>query len=423
MLDPKKLRQSIDEIAKNLARRGFEFDTKAYVSLNDDRKKLQIENEDLKNKRNSVSRDIGMAKSKGNDTGDLMRRSEEINKALTVNESQLHEILSKMTEIELGLPNTLMKTVPDGEDETSNELIRSWGEKTMFEFEPKDHIELGNNLGLLDLDKASEISGSRFSVLNGKMATLQRALIQFMLDLHTGEHAYEEFYVPYIVNSQSLLGTSQLPKFESDLFKIDSDKSYYLIPTAEVPLTNLFGNKIIDASLLPRKLVAHTPCFRSEAGNYGKDTKGLIRQHQFEKVELVQIAKPSGSLEALDSLTSHAENVLKELKLPYQVVALSSGDIGFGSTFTYDIEVWLPGQNKYREISSCSLFGDFQARRMKARYKDPETGKNEFVHTINGSGVAAGRALVAVVENYQQKDGSIKVPDVLKDYMKADVIN
>ena len=423
MLDPKKLRQSIDEIAKNLARRGFEFDTKAYVSLNDDRKKLQIENEDLKNKRNSVSRDIGMAKSKGNDTGDLMRRSEEINKALTVNESQLHEILSKMTEIELGLPNTLMKTVPDGEDETSNELIRSWGEKTMFEFEPKDHIELGNNLGLLDLDKASEISGSRFSVLNGKMATLQRALIQFMLDLHTGEHAYEEFYVPYIVNSQSLLGTSQLPKFESDLFKIDSDKSYYLIPTAEVPLTNLFGNKIIDASLLPRKLVAHTPCFRSEAGSYGKDTKGLIRQHQFEKVELVQIVKPSGSLEALDSLTSHAENVLKELKLPYQVVALSSGDIGFGSTFTYDIEVWLPGQNKYREISSCSLFGDFQARRMKARYKDPETGKNEFVHTINGSGVAAGRALVAVVENYQQKDGSIKVPDVLKDYMKADVIN
>ena len=423
MLDPKKLRQSIDEIAKNLARRGFEFDTKAYANLNDDRKKLQIENEDLKNKRNSVSRDIGMAKSKGDETVDLMKSSEEINNALTVNECQLHEILSKMTEIELGLPNTLMKTVPDGEDETSNELIRSWGEKTMFDFEPKDHIELGNNLGLLDLDKASEISGSRFSVLNGKLATLQRALIQFMLDLHTGKHAYEEFYVPYIVNSQSLLGTSQLPKFESDLFKIDSDKSYYLIPTAEVPLTNLFGNKIIDASSLPRKLVAHTPCFRSEAGSYGKDTKGLIRQHQFEKVELVQIAKPSGSLEALDSLTSHAENVLKELKLPYQVVALSSGDIGFGSTFTYDIEVWLPGQNKYREISSCSLFGDFQARRMKARYKDPETGKNEFVHTINGSGVAAGRALVAVVENYQQKDGSIKVPDVLKDYMKADLIN
>ena len=423
MLDPKKLRQSIDEIAKNLARRGFEFDTKAYANLNDDRKKLQIENEDLKNKRNSMSRDIGMAKSKGNDTGDLMRRSEEINAALTENETQLHQILSKMREIELGLPNTLMKTVPDGADETCNELIRSWGEKTMFDFEPKDHIELGNNLGLLDLDKASEISGSRFSVLNGKLATLQRALIQFMLDLHTGKHAYEEFYVPYIVNSQSLLGTSQLPKFESDLFKIDSDKPYYLIPTAEVPLTNLFGNKIIDASSLPRKLVAHTPCFRSEAGSYGKDTKGLIRQHQFEKVELVQIAKPSGSLEALDSLTSHAENVLKELKLPYQVVALSSGDIGFGSTFTYDIEVWLPGQNKYREISSCTLFGDFQARRMKARYKDPETGKNEFVHTINGSGVAAGRALVAVVENYQQKDGSIKVPDVLKDYMKADLIN
>ena len=352
-----------------------------------------------------------------------MKCSEEINSALSENESQLNKILSKMKEIELGLPNTLMKTVPDGKDETSNELIRSWGEKTVFDFEPKDHIELGNNLGLLDLDKAAEISGSRFSVLNGKLATLQRALIQFMLDLHIDKHAYEEFYVPYIVNGQSLVGTSQLPKFESDLFKIDSDKSYYLIPTAEVPLTNLFGNKITDASSLPRKLVAHTPCFRSEAGSYGQDTKGLIRQHQFEKVELVQIATPNGSLEALESLTSHAENVLKELKLPYQVVALSSGDIGFGSTFTYDIEVWLPGQKKYREISSCSLFGDFQARRMKARYKDPETGKNEFVHTINGSGVAAGRALVAVVENYQQKDGSIKVPDALKDYMKVDVIN
>ena len=423
MLDPKKLRQSIDEIANNLARRGFKFDTKAYANLNNDRKKLQIENEDLKSKRNSISRDIGMAKSKGDDTADLMKSSEEINTALSENESQLNEILSKMREIELGLPNTLMKTVPDGKDETSNELIRSWGEKTVFDFEPKDHIELGNNLGLLDLDKASEISGSRFSVLNGKLATLQRALIQFMLDLHTDKHAYEEFYVPYIVNGQSLIGTSQLPKFESDLFKIDSDKSYYLIPTAEVPLTNLFGNKITDASSLPRKLVAHTPCFRSEAGSYGQDTKGLIRQHQFEKVELVQIATPNGSLEALESLTSHAENVLKELKIPYQVVALSSGDIGFGSTFTYDIEVWLPGQKKYREISSCSLFGDFQARRMKARYKDPETGKNEFVHTINGSGVAAGRALVAVVENYQQKDGSIKVPDALKDYMKVDVIN
>lgn len=423
MLDPKKLRQSIDEIANNLARRGFKFDTKTYVNLNDDRKKLQIENEDLKNKRNSISRDIGMAKSKDDDTSDLMKSSEEINSALSENESQLNKILSKMKEIELGLPNTLMKTVPDGKDETSNELIRSWGEKTVFDFEPKDHIELGNNLGLLDLDKAAEISGSRFSVLNGKLATLQRALIQFMLDLHIDKHAYEEFYVPYIVNGQSLVGTSQLPKFESDLFKIDSDKSYYLIPTAEVPLTNLFGNKITDASSLPRKLVAHTPCFRSEAGSYGQDTKGLIRQHQFEKVELVQIATPNGSLEALESLTSHAENVLKELKLPYQVVALSSGDIGFGSTFTYDIEVWLPGQKKYREISSCSLFGDFQARRMKARYKDPETGKNEFVHTINGSGVAAGRALVAVVENYQQKDGSIKVPDALKDYMKVDVIN
>mgnify|MGYP003308186297 CR=1 FL=1 len=421
MLDPKKLRQSIDEIANNLARRGFKFDTKAYVNLNDNRKKLQIENEDLKSKRNSISRDIGMAKSKGDDTGDLMKSSEEINTALSENESQLNEILSKMREIELGLPNTLMKTVPDGKDETSNELIRSWGEKTVFDFEPKDHIELGNNLGLLDLDKASEISGSRFSVLNGKLATLQRALIQFMLDLHIDKHAYEEFYVPYIVNGQSLVGTSQLPKFESDLFKIDSDKSYYLIPTAEVPLTNLFGNKITDASTLPRKLVAHTPCFRSEAGSYGKDTKGIIRQHQFEKVELVHITKPDDAERSLDLITDHAEKIMESLEIPYQRVLLSTGDLGFSSSKTFDIEAWFPSQECYREISSCSLFSDFQSRRLNIKFINQLTKKKEFVSTLNGSGLAIGRTMAALIENHT--DGKvIKIPKALQPFTGFEII-
>ena len=420
MLDPKKLRQSIDEIANNLARRGFKFDTEAYVNLNDDRKKLQIENEDLKSKRNSISRDIGMAKSKGDDTGDLMKSSEEINTALSENESQLNEILSKMREIELGLPNILMKTVPDGKDETSNELIRSWGEKTVFDFEPKDHIELGNNLGLLDLDKASEISGSRFSVLNGKLATLQRALIQFMLDLHTDKHAYEEFYVPYIVNGQSLIGTSQLPKFESDLFKIDSDKSYYLIPTAEVPLTNLFGNKITDASSLPRKLVAHTPCFRSEAGNYGKDTKGMIRQHQFEKVELVKFVHPEESDKALEDLTDNAAQLLDKLELSYRKVVLCTGDLGFSSAKTIDLEVWLPSQNCFREISSCSNFRDFQARRINVKVKN---SKNKYIpHTLNGSALAVGRTLVAILENNYVEGEGVHVPTVLSKYLDFSLI-
>ena len=323
----------------------------------------------------------------------------------------------------MGLPNLLSDRVPDGKNESDNEVIRSWGNKKEFSFPAKDHIELGSNLGLLDMDNAARISGSRFSVLRGNLASLQRALIQFMLDIHINEHGYEEFYVPFIVNSKTLTGTSQLPKFESDLFKIESEKSLYLIPTAEVPLTNLFGDQIIDIDTLPRKLVAHTPCFRSEAGSYGKDTKGLIRQHQFEKVELVQISTPEKSFDALESLTANAEQILQKLELPYQVVSLSAGDIGFGSAFTYDLEVWLPGQNAYREISSCSLFGDFQARRMKARYKNPNTGNNEYLHTINGSGVAAGRALVAVLENYQQEDGTIKVPDVLISYMNKKIID
>ena len=423
MLDPKKLRQSTQDVANNLARRGFQFDIDAYSSLNESRKLLQIENDNLKNKRNNASKEVGIAKSKGEDVTEILKSSENINGLLADNEIKLSQILSEIELIELGLPNLLSDRVPDGKNESDNEVIRSWGNKKEFSFPAKDHIELGSNLGLLDMDNAARISGSRFSVLRGNLASLQRALIQFMLDIHINEHGYEEFYVPFIVNSKTLTGTSQLPKFESDLFKIESEKSLYLIPTAEVPLTNLFGDQIIDIDTLPRKLVAHTPCFRSEAGSYGKDTKGLIRQHQFEKVELVQISTPEKSFDALESLTANAEQILQKLELPYQVVSLSAGDIGFGSAFTYDLEVWLPGQNAYREISSCSLFGDFQARRMKARYKNPNTGNNEYLHTINGSGVAAGRALVAVLENYQQEDGTIKVPDVLISYMNKKIID
>ena len=423
MLDPKKLRQSTQDVANNLARRGFQFDIDSYSSLNENRKLLQIENDNLKNKRNNASKEVGIAKSRGEDVTELLKSSENINGLLANNESKLSKILSEIELIELGLPNLLSDRVPDGKNESDNEIVRSWGNRKEFSFPVKDHVELGSNLGLLDMDNAARISGSRFSVLRGNLASLQRALIQFMLDIHINEHGYEEFYVPFLVNSETLTGTSQLPKFESDLFKIESEKSLYLIPTAEVPLTNLFGDQIIEFDSLPRKLVAHTPCFRSEAGSYGKDTKGLIRQHQFEKVELVQISTPEKSFEALESLTADAEQVLQKLELPYQVVSLSAGDIGFGSAFTYDLEVWLPGQNAYREISSCSLFGDFQARRMKARFKNPNTGKNEYIHTINGSGVAAGRALVAVIENYQLEDGTIKVPDALIPYMNKEIID
>ncbi len=417
MIDPKLLKQSTNEVSKNLARRGYVFDAEVYLSHEKLRKSLQVENEELKNKRNTVSKEIGIAKSKKKDASVLMKASDEINSLLAKSEKKLNDVLSKINAIELDLPNLLSDKVPDGNNENDNEIIRNWGKKRSFDFSVKDHVEIGKNLGSFDFDSAGRISGSRFAVIKGSLAALQRALIQFMLDLHTREHDYEEFYVPYIVQSDALIGTSQLPKFESDLFKIDADRSLYLIPTAEVPLTNLFGSKIVDADSLPRKLVAHTPCFRSEAGSYGKDTKGLIRQHQFEKVELVQIVTPENSNDALESLTNHAEKVLQALELPYRVVSLCAGDIGFGSTFTYDLEVWLPGQQAYREISSCSLFGDFQARRMQAKYKNTGTGKNEFLHTINGSGVAAGRALVAVMENHQNKDGSIQVPSVLLPYM------
>jgi len=419
MIDPKILRQSTHDVAKNLARRGYEFNVNLYLKLDNQRKSLQIENEELKNKRNVNSKNIGIVKSKNEDISDLIQIGERINDLLIGNERELNVALSQIKNIELDLPNLLSDKVPDGASEESNILLKSWGEPKEFDFTPQDHVVLGDQLGMFDFESAGRISGSRFAVIKGPLASLHRALIQFMLNLHTQEHDYEEVYVPYLVQSQALIGTSQLPKFESDLFKIDGDKPRYLIPTAEVPLTNLVGSNVIKESELPLKYVAHTPCFRSEAGSYGKDTKGLIRQHQFEKVELVQIVKPKESEEALALLTSHAEKVLQELKLPYQLVSLCAGDIGFGANITYDIEVWLPGQQAFREISSCSLFGDFQARRMQAKWKNEKTGKNEFLHTINGSGLAAGRTLVAVMENYQDAEGKIRIPDVLLPYMNG----
>ena len=419
MIDPKILRQSAHDVAKNLARRGYEFDANLYLQLETQRKSLQVENEELKNKRNINSKSIGVTKSKNEDISKLMQIGEEINDLLSENERELDLLLSQIKNIELDLPNLLSDKVPDGTSEKNNIVLKSWGKPREFGFMPQDHVSLGDRLGLFDFESAGRISGSRFAIIKGPLASLHRALIQFMLNLHTQEHDYEEIYAPYLVQSQALIGTSQLPKFESDLFKIAGDKPLYLIPTAEVPLTNLVGGNVAKESELPFKYVAHTPCFRSEAGSYGKDTKGLIRQHQFEKVELVQIVKPKESEEALSSLTSHAENVLQELQLPYQLVSLCAGDIGFGANITYDLEVWLPGQQAFREISSCSLYGDFQARRMQAKWKNEETGKNEFLHTINGSGLAAGRTLVAVMENYQDADGSIHIPEVLIPYMNG----
>lgn len=419
MIDPKILRQSAHDVAKNLARRGYEFDANLYLQLETQRKSLQVENEELKNKRNINSKSIGVTKSKNEDISKLIQIGEEINDLLCGNERELNLVLSQIKNIELDLPNLLSDKVPDGTSEKNNIVLKSWGKPREFGFMPQDHVSLGDRLGLFDFESAGRISGSRFAIIKGPLASLHRALIQFMLNLHTQEHDYEEIYAPYLVQSQALIGTSQLPKFESDLFKIAGDKPLYLIPTAEVPLTNLVGSNVAKESELPFKYVAHTPCFRSEAGSYGKDTKGLIRQHQFEKVELVQIVKPKESEEALSSLTSHAENVLQELQLPYQLVSLCAGDIGFGANITYDLEVWLPGQQAFREISSCSLYGDFQARRMQAKWKNEETGKNEFLHTINGSGLAAGRTLVAVMENYQDADGSIHIPEVLIPYMNG----
>jgi seryl-tRNA synthetase len=417
MIDPKLLRNSADDVKANLARRGFDFDADHYLALEEKRKALQIETENLQSERNTRSKAIGQAKAKGEDIAPLLAAVADLGGRLEASQDLLQLVQNEIRDIELGLPNLLHDDVPDGADDADNIEIRRWGEKTKLEFAGRDHIELGEALGMLDFDAASKISGSRFVVMRGPLAKMQRALIAFMLDTHTREHGYQEAYVPYLVHADALVGTGQLPKFEADLFKTDAEKPMYLIPTAEVPLTNVGRDAIFEADQLPLRYTAHTPCFRSEAGSYGQDTRGMIRQHQFEKVELVQLVAADNSSAALEELTGHAEKILQLLELPYRVVALCAGDTGFGANKTYDLEVWLPGQEKYREISSCSNCTDFQARRMGARRRNPDTGKPELLHTLNGSGVAAGRALIAIMENYQQADGSIKVPAVLRPYM------
>lgn len=417
MIDPKLLRQAPDDVATNLARRGFEFDAAGYVELEKRRKALQVETEQLQSERNASAKSIGRAKAQGEDIEPMLAEVRELGERLEAAESSLREVRKSLSDIELGLPNLLLDSVPDGSDETDNVEVRRRGDPVMPVEEPRDHVALGEALGLLDFDAAAKISGSRFAFMRGPLARLQRALIQFMLDTHVTEHGYEEAYTPYLVHDRALVGTGQLPKFEEDLFRTATEPAFYLIPTAEVPLTNIGNDVIFDADALPLRFTAHTPCFRSEAGSYGQDTRGMIRQHQFEKVELVHLVAAADSEKALEELTGHAETILERLELPYRVVTLCAGDTGFAAAKTYDIEVWLPGQKRYREISSCSNCTDFQARRMKARVRDAETGKPELIHTLNGSGVAAGRALIAIMENYQQPDGSIRVPDVLVPYM------
>jgi len=417
MLDPKLIRSDLAGVARQLARRGFTLDTDTLQALEEQRKAIQVQTQQLQAERNSRSKGIGKAKASGADIAPLLQEVEGLGAQLKAKEEELAELQERLNGILMGIPNLLHNSVPDGKGEEDNRELRTWGQPPAFDFEPKDHVDLGEQLGQLDFETAAKLTGSRFSVIQGPLARLHRALIQFMLDTHTRDHGYREVYVPYLVNADSLRGTGQLPKFEEDLFRTSSDPAYYLIPTAEVPVTNLARNTIIEAEALPLRYTAHTPCFRSEAGSYGKDTRGMIRQHQFEKVEMVQLVRPQDSWTALEELTGHAEGILQKLALPYRVVALCSGDIGFSAAMTYDLEVWLPGQQKYREISSCSNFGDFQARRMQARWRNPETGKPELLHTLNGSGLAVGRTLVAIMENYQQADGSIRVPQALQPYM------
>lgn len=417
MLDPRLFRTQLDEVEAQLARRSFKLDTEVFRQLENKRKEIQSRTQELQNERNTRSKLVGQAKARGEDIQPLLAEMQHLGEDLKRMEGELDEVQAKLEELLLGIPNILDADVPDGRSDADNVEIHRWGEPPQFGFEPGDHVDLGMRLGGLDFEGAAKVAGARFVTLKGPLARLQRALIQFMLDLHTQEHGYTETYVPFMVNAESLRGTGQLPKFEEDLFKLDREPPYYLIPTAEVPVTNLVRDEILAAEALPLKFVAHTPCFRSEAGSYGKDVRGMIRQHQFEKVELVQIVRPDDSARAHEELTSHAEEVLKRLKLPFRRVVLCTGDTGFASAKTYDLEVWLPGQSAYREISSCSNFRDFQARRMKARWRNPETGKPELVHTLNGSGLAVGRTLIAVMENYQDEKGRIRVPDVLLPYM------
>jgi seryl-tRNA synthetase len=417
VLDSKQLRADAAGVAANLARRGFTLDVAAFTALEERRKAAQIESDRVRSERNANAKAVGMAKGKGEDAAPLLARGQQLTTELEKADATISAIQAELDAWQLGLPNLLHESVPEGRDESANREVRRWGEPRTFDFTPKDHVELGEKLGGLDFESAAKISGARFSVMRGNLARLHRALAQFMLDTHTTEHGYTELYVPYLVLGSALQGTGQLPKFEADLFHVRSEQGFYLIPTAEVPVTNLVRDTIVEAAKLPMKFVAHTPCFRSEAGAAGKDTKGLIRQHQFEKVELVHVTRPADSYAALEDLTASAEKILQKLGLPYRVVALCAGDVGFGSSKTYDIEVWLPGQAKYREISSCSNCEAFQARRMQARWRNPDTGKPEPLHTLNGSGVAVGRALVAVLENYQNADGSVTVPEALRSYL------
>jgi len=417
MLDPSLLKNDIDNTAEALVSRGYNLDVDAFKALEGRRKEQQTLTESLQAMRNARSKEIGRAKAEGEDIQPLLEEVAGLSDKIKQAEAALNQILVELEDLQSAIPNIPHESVPLGKSEDDNLEIRRWGEPKPYPFKPKDHVDLGQKLGLIDFDLGAKLTGSRFVVMKGAVAQLHRALIQFMLDLHTDDHGYTEVNVPYLVNSESLYGTGQLPKFEIDLFAVNSDPQYYLIPTAEVPVTNFVRNTIVDESDLPLQMVAHTPCFRSEAGSYGKDTRGMIRQHQFEKVELVQIVKPENSYDALERLTGHAEKVLQLLELPYRVVVLCTGDMGFGAAKTYDIEVWLPGQERYREISSCSNLEAFQARRMAARWRNPESGKPELVHTLNGSALAVGRTLVAVVENYQQEDGTITIPDVLRKYM------
>ena len=421
MLDLQLIRNKLNTIAEALEKRGVSLDKNKIQKFEDKRKTIQIKTEKLQAERNLISKEIGEMKAKGKDTESLLKKVSSIKSQLKKNEEQLTVIQKELNELIITIPNIPHASVPEGSTDEDNQLVREWGKKPSFDFKINDHVDLGESLEQIDFDTATQITSSRFVVMKGQIARLHRALIQFMLDIHTSEHGYQEVNVPYLVNADSCTNTGQLPKFKEDLFHI-KDRDFYLISTAEIPVTNLVKGKIINDIDLPLKFVCHSPCFRSEAGSYGKDTRGMIRQHQFEKVELVQIVQPENSYDVLEELTLNAETILKKLELPYRVVALCAGDLGFAASKTYDIEAWLPSQNMYREISSCSNFESFQARRMKARWRNSNTTKIEFLHTLNGSGLAVGRALIAVMENYQTKNGDIVIPEVLRQYMANESI-
>ncbi len=421
MLDPKLLRSDLELVARQLGRRGYTLDTAGLAALEEQRKEIQTRAQNLQAERNARAKAVGQAKAKGEDIAPLLAQSEALGAQLTQAEAELNALQSRIEHAHLQIPNIPDDSVPDGQSDADNVEVRRWGTPRQFDFPVRDHVALGEGFNpanaALDFERAAKLSGARFSVMRGQLARMHRALIQFMLDTHTGEHGYQEVYVPYLVGPQALRGTGQLPKFEEDLFKLRGERELYLIPTAEVPVTNLVTDEIVDAAQLPIRWACHTPCFRSEAGSHGRDIRGLIRQHQFEKVEMVQLVKPEDSMAALEELTGHAEKILQKLGLPYRVVALCAGDMGFSSCKTYDIEVWVPSQETYREISSCSNFRDFQARRMQARYKDAQMKKPELLHTLNGSGLAVGRTLVAILENYQNADGTVTVPEALRPWM------